>query len=135
MRKIAFLFISFTILLAVLTGCTSKIEQIEPNNVEKVEIAFVPEGYDYARTYTDREKIGRIVSYLNGLRVKDRFPENPDEYCGGAYTLVLTLADGTQREFIHFGNMFLRETGGDWKRMTYEQASELDRLVRAMPSD
>lgn len=134
MRKTVFLLAALVMLLA-LAGCTTRIAQIETDDVEKVEITFLPESYEYARTYTDREKIECVVSYLNGLTLRERFPENPNECDGGAYTLILTMTDGTQREFIHFGNMFLRENGGDWLRMTYEEASALDDIIYRIPSD
>ena len=42
--------------------------------------------------------------------------------------LTVTFADGTVREFTHFGNMFFREGGGAWQRMAYAQAVELKRF-------
>lgn len=123
------------LLAAVLVGCTTGIERIEPNSVERIEVMSLPESDDWARTYTDRDEIGRVVSYLNGLRLTTRFSENPDEYCGQAYVLTLDLADGSVRTFTHFGNLFFREADGAWCRMDYAQAAQLEMLLRQMPGD
>ena len=95
----------------------------------------LPQSETWARTYMDRDKIGRIVSYLNGLQLRPFFTENPDEYAGQALVLTVTFADGTVREFTHFGNMFFREGGGAWQRMAYAQAVELETLLNDLPGD
>ena len=104
-------------LAALLAGCAVQIAPIEPNSVEQIEVESLPQSETWARVYTDRDKIGEVVSYLNGLRLRQLFSENPDEYVGQSLVLTLTLADGTTREFTHFGNLFLMERGGAWQRM------------------
>lgn len=122
-------------LAALLAGCAAQIAPIEPNSVEQIEVESLPQSETWARVYTDRDKIGEVVSYLNGLRLRQLFSEDPDEYAGQSLVLTLTLADGTTREFTHFGNLFLMERGGAWQRMEYEQAVRLDGLLRRLPTD
>lgn len=54
---------------------------------------------------------------------------------GQSLVLTLTLADGTTREFTHFGNLFFMERGDAWRRMEYEQAARLDGLLQSLPTD
>lgn len=89
-------------LAALLAGCAVQIAPIEPNSVEQIEVESLPQSETWARVYTDRDKIGEVVSYLNGLRLRQLFSENPDEYVGQSLVLTLTLADGTTREFTQF---------------------------------
>lgn len=124
------------LLVAVLAGCTTGIERIEPNNVERIEVASSPASDTLpARTYADREQIGRIVSYLNDLRLTTHFSENPDEYCGQTFYLTLVCTDGSMRKFTHFGNLFFREGDGAWRRMEYEQAAQLEMMLRELSED
>lgn len=108
---------------------------IETAQVERVTVVSMPESAEHERTYTSRGKINKIVAYLNSLTLQADFSEDPDVYCGMAYKLTLTMADGTEREFTHFANLFLREGDGDWLRMTYEEASLLEELLGQIPSD
>ena len=122
-------------LAALLAGCAAQIAPIEPEGVERIEVESLPQSETWARVYTDRDKIGTVVSYLNGLRLRSPFPEDPDEYVGQSLVLTLTLADGTTREFTHFGNLFFMERGDAWRRMEYEQAARLDGLLQSLPTD
>ena len=108
---------------------------IEAAEVEQVTVVSMPESAEHERTYTSRGKINKIVAYLNSLTLRADFSEDPDVYCGMAYKLTLTMADGTEREFTHFANLFLREGDGDWLRMTDEEAAMLEELLGQIPSD
>lgn len=140
MQRIGVLRIAAVVLLALFlatlpAGCVGQIEPIEPEGVERIEVESLPQSETWARVYTDRDKIGTVVSYLNGLRLRSPFPEDPGRCAGLAYRLTLTLADGTTREFTHFGNLFFMERGDAWRRMEYEQAARLDGLLQSLPTD
>ncbi len=57
------------------------------------------------------------------------FEENPDEYSGMTWVIVLEYEDGSKETVYHFGNMFIRTNGGSWYKMTYEQAGAFDSLL------
>jgi hypothetical protein len=57
------------------------------------------------------------------------FEENPDQYVGMTWDIVLEYEDGTTETVYHFGNKFICKSGGPWYRMTYEQASAFDSLL------
>ena len=140
MKRIGVLRITAVVLLALFlaalpAGCVGQIEPIEPEGVERIEVESLPQSETWARIYTDRDKIGTVVSYLNGLRRRSPVPDDPEEDVGQSLVRTLTLADGTTREFTHFGNLFFMERGDAWQRMEYEQAARLDGLLQSLPTD
>ena len=140
MKRIGVLRITAVVLLALFlaalpAGCVGQIEPIEPEGVERIEVESLPQSETWARIYTDRDKIGTVVSYMNGLRRRSPVPDDPEEDVGQSLVLTLTLADGTTREFTHFGNLFFMERGDAWQRMEYEQAARLDGLLQSLPTD
>ena len=69
------------------------------------------------------------MRYLTGLNLISDFEENPDQYGGMTWVIALDYKDGTTETVYHFGNMFIRNSGGPWYKMTYEQASAFDSLL------
>lgn len=106
-----------------------------PADVVKMTVTTLPESDSLARTYTSPEKIAAVMDYLDGLALTDQFPEDPDQYGGQSILLSVWRADGTRQEYVHFGNLFLRQDGGDWKKMKYEDAVRLEAILRENPSD
>ncbi len=109
--------------------------KISDDNITAIMINTQPESEKYSRVYRDTEKINKIVGYLNEISLKGTFTENPDYYVGMTYIINISYADGSQNIVYHFGNMFIRLKEGEWKRMTYNQAQKLDKLIQDNPSD
>lgn len=105
------------------------------DNITAIVINTLPEREEYSRVYRDTEKIKKITGYLNGLSLKRKFFGNPYEYNGMTYIINISYADGSQNIVYHFGNMFIRKNEGKWKRMTYNEAEKLDKLIQDNPSD
>lgn len=106
---------------------------LDADAIKYVHITTLPESIDLkCHSY---DAIQRMVYYLNGLETEDDFEENPDEYTGMSYVIIFKCKDGTTREIIHFGNMFVKEVGGDWKRMNYDDASRIEDIVKTLDAD
>ena len=121
--------------LVLLCACAPVQLSIPDEGVARIDVASLPDSRDYIRVYTSPEKKAAVTDYLNGLSLRDDFPEDPSEYCGMSYVIVISYADGSQRTLYHFGNMFIREDGCDWLRMTYDEAQELDDIIYDNSSD
>ncbi len=89
----------------------------------------------YFRVYKTAEKVKALTDYISSLELISDFEENPNEYDGSSYIITLTDRDGAERRLVHFGNMFLREGDGGWKKMQYEQAQKLDEILGFYQSD
>lgn len=109
--------------------------KIPDGNITAIVINSLPESKKYSRVYRNTEKIKIIVGYLNKLSLKGTFSENPDKYVGMTYIINISYADGRQNIVYHFGNMFIRENEDKWKRMTYNEAQKLNKLIQDNPSD
>ena len=128
MKKIVSLFICIIMLLA-LVGCarssTNKLG-LNTDGVKSVSLSSLPEGYSY---FFDGEKAEKVVNYLTGLDLKSKFSENPDEYTGMTWVISIEYESGETAVVCHSGNMFVKNKGGNWFRMKYEQAHQLDSLL------
>ncbi len=121
---------------ALLPGCGAGARlRVSNDNIAGVMIMTLPQSEERARTYTSSEKTRQITEYLNGLSLEKKFSENPDDYVGETVVIAISYTDGTRRAFYHFGNMFIKEGDGDWLRMSYKEASQLDSLIQSNPSD
>ena len=131
----------FTLLLAcsfLLMSCSNSKIEIPKDNIVEIGISTLPYSDSYERIYTDSEKIAAVVDYLSGLKLKDNFPENPDEYAGMAFIITVSYEDGKTEKYNHFGNMFLGKIEDDkidWYRMAYKDAEQFYTVVQKNLSD
>ncbi len=126
--------LAITVMFLVTWHFTNNLN-ITKEDATKIVITTLPESETYKRSYTDVDKIGKIIEYLNELSLKKRFTENPDEYSGMTYIITISYKDGSQNVVYHFGNIFLRENDGNWKRMSYDKARKLESIIKDNPSD
>lgn len=120
--------------VVIITGCKNSAEE----DMDTISVTVLPENKEYERTYTSKEKVLKIVDYLNGLTLEEEFTENPDEYAGMTYVITLAYQGEGQAVYYHFGNRFLKldgELGFDWRRMNYGEASQLESIILNTPSD
>ena len=131
MKKIVSLFICFIMLLA-LVGCARSNANklgLKSDGVKSVSLSSLPEGYSY---FFDGEKAEKLVNYLTGLDLKSKFSENPDEYDGMTWVITIEYENGDTAVVDHFGNMFVKNGDGQWLKMNYEQAEQLDTLLEKL---
>ena len=136
MKRLA-LIISGIIIIGILLAALNSTHSlnISEDNITAIVIDTLPKREEYSRVYRDTEKIKKVTGYLNGLSLKRKFFENPYEYNGMTYIINISYADGSQNLVYHFGNMFIRKNEGKWKRMAYNEAEKLDKLIQDNPSD
>lgn len=105
---------------------------LNAEDVSCIHITTMPENLDI-KCYSSSD-IERVIDYFSLLNLESDFPENADEYLGMAYDVIIKYKNGESREFIHFGNMFFKEVGSDWRKMSYDQASEFEEIVSSLNS-
>jgi len=119
--------------LLTVTACSSATTKsgvlLREGTVKKISVTSLPEGYDYSFAGDSAQS---IIKYLSELNLLSRFPENPDEYGGMTWVISLEYEDGTIHTIYHFGNMFIKTSGGSWYKMTHEEASRFDELLNEL---
>ena len=121
------LFLLALLFVFSLVGCGSNETTDDSAKIESISVSSLPKMYDYR--FTDQKSIKKIMEYFDGLHLITDFSENPNEYCGMNWVIEISYADGSSKEIVHSGNMFIRFDGGALYKMTYEEASRFDILI------
>ena len=132
MRKMISLVIaSFLVLLIVGCGKDNADNSVllKEGRIIQVHVSSMPEEYKYSFTGNSATK---IVDYLKNLKLSSDYPENPDVYCGMTWLITLTYTDGRKQIIYHFGNMFIKSDSTSWYKMNYEEAEQLDSLLKEL---
>lgn len=58
--------------------------------------------------------------------------KDPNEYTGMTYIITVYFDDTTSKEYVHFGNMFLKESGKDCYEIPYKKVQELERIYNSL---
>ena len=117
------------ICLFALTACSGAAEKggilLKNGTVHKISVSSLPEGYNYSFR---GDAVQSVIDYISKLTLKSDYSENPSEYTGMTWVIVLEYDDGSNLTIYHFGNMFIRTDDSSWYKMSYEEASKLDTL-------
>ena len=100
---------------------------LKEGTVKRITVTSLPEQYNYSFRGNAAQ---RIIDYVSGLDLIADFSENPDEYKGGAWVISLEYENGDVLTIYHRDNMFIRVENGPWYKMTYEEASAFDALLK-----
>ncbi len=85
--------------------------------------------------YTNPQKMNELLSYFSQLTLSDS-PESAENDPGGTgYQVIVTYRNGTTLTYVHSRNQYLRINDGAWKGMQYEEAVQLEELLKRLPSD
>ena len=104
-------------------------ELLLKGNVIKVSVSSLPEGYNYS---FNAEKAKNITDYLSDLKLQSNFEENPNDYVGMTWVIILEYEKGNTVTIYHFGNMFIRSEKGPWYKMTNEDAARFSDLLETL---
>lgn len=100
-------------------------------NITKITVTTAP-GYDNAlKTTENKNEIADIINYLNDLHL-EKTHKNVAEYCGMSYIITVYYSNKKSKEYVHFGNMFFKETGKEWYEISYKEAVEFGKIYNNM---
>lgn len=131
MKKIIFLSALFFIFV-MLSGCgTTKNKRTINNakNIIKITVNTQPGNEKSLKTTENKNEITEIVNYLNGLDLK-KTSKDAGQYTGMSYVITVYFDDKTNKEYIHFGNMFFKESEKDWYEIPYKQADNFESIYK-----
>lgn len=114
----------------MLNGCSStKNKEIidNTNDIVKISIKTHPGNDSNLKSTEDKKQISEITNYINALDLK-KTNKDAEKYAGMSYVITVFYGDKTSREYIHFGNMFFKESGGDWYEIPYKQAEKFESI-------
>lgn len=104
------LLITITFLYYYLSGAAHETMQWAKNlsaeDISSIEMVTFPQDLDKQYKLFSNEELESTVALINESR--GRYVANPEELCGGAITLYLTMKDGSEHEVSNIGNFYLR---------------------------
>ena len=110
-------------------------QQVSSTDVTQILVRHFPESDGYTRNYTNPEKIKAVTDYVDGLTLDVLFKEDPDAYSGETWEITYIYKDGTEMVMYHFGNLFFRASGNEWRKMDTAQAKAFADIIWRYASD
>jgi hypothetical protein len=118
----------------MINSCSTQKDDVaisNTKNIIKITIKTQPGNDSSLKSTENKSEIIKIVNYINGLDLK-KIAKKPDEYTGMSYIITFYFNDKTSKEYVHFGNMFFKESGKGWYEMPYNQAKELEDIYKSL---
>lgn len=131
MKKIFYVSTIIAILI-MLSGCgttKSKPTINNPNNITKITVTTQPGNEKSLKTTENKNEITDIINYLNSLELK-KTSKDAGQYNGVSYIITVYFDDKTTKEYVHFGDMFFKESGKDWYEIPYKQAEKFNNIYK-----
>jgi hypothetical protein len=133
MKRLVVSCLLFAVLL-MLNGCSvKKADKIIDNSKEVVRITIktLPGNDISLKSTEDKKQISELINYINALDLK-KTTKDAGQYSGMAYIINLFYEDQTSKEYVHFGNMFFKESGKDWYEIPYKQAEKFESIYNSL---
>lgn len=133
MKKSIFSFLLIAILL-ILNGCSATKDKTTINNTKniiKITINTQPDNSGSFKSTENKSQITEIINYINDLDLK-KTTKDAGQYVGMAYIITVYFDDKTTTEYVHFGNMFFKESGSDWYEIPYNQAEKFEGIYKSL---
>ena len=99
---------------------------------DRAVVTTLPEGKEYV---FDEYGAMKIVDYLNRLSLISNFSEDPNEYAGMTYEILLKYGDGSVTEIYHMGNTFLLVKNRSVYMMDASQAAQFEDLIESLAKE
>ncbi len=122
-------------MLLTIIGCSARKQAPLVAVVDKIEVTGNHQDEAIHRTYTQSPKITAVLNYLRWLRPQYKADCDPEMIPGDAYTITVTLSDGTQEVYNQKTNGYLRKDTGRWENIDPAKGAMLYEIVSQIESD
>lgn len=134
------IFLCLLAMLFVLSACSNSDEQpteqvgVPSRMVAQIDVAIHPEDPDFARSYTNMEKMSPILRFLRDMDTTQKPEEEPSITDGQTYyTFTATYANGESRIYYLLSHQFMRVDEGPWCEIDNADAMDLIHYIRETP--
>ena len=122
-------------MLIAMIGCGARQQAPLVAVVEKIEVIGNYQGEAIERTYTQSSKMTAVLNYLRWLQPRYKADCDPEMIPGDAYTITVTLSDGTQEVYQQKTNGYLRKDAGRWENIDPAKGVMLYEIISQMAGD
>lgn len=133
MKKFIYVFgiiiILTVVILAIYNSSNNKL-LVKDKNIKKITIS-IDGGDKLIKTTENISEIADIVKHMNGLHLK-RTHTDVNEYTGTAFVITLYYGNQPSREYVEYGNMFIKESGKGWYRISYKEAEKFEEFYNKL---
>lgn len=99
---------------------------LKDSDIHSVTVSSYPKEYSYSFSGDD---VNEFTDYLFGLTLDADLEDNPNDYFGVTWVILLEYDNGETSSLYHFGNKFIRSDDSRWYEMTDDEASKLEDLL------
>ena len=121
----------------IFSGCVYAANTEKPllRVVTKIHVSYENGPIRTQQTFTQEEKIDKILNYLRGIRPYGKPEQDPETVQGSLYRIILYHSDGYQKHYLQKSDRFMKIEDGKWEKIDSGKAKALGNLLGRMESD
>lgn len=132
-RKIKLFFLAILCMI-ILCSCSKKNSRPVYRAVTQIDIVTQYQGQIVGRHYNTPEKMRPVLLYLRLLTPFGNATV-PCDTKDDIYLITITLSDDSRHYYRQVSHRYISRENGPYKNINPEQAAELYRILRFLPSD